>query len=89
MDQDGKDSVAPFVQKGRFNVGGTPKSMKYPIVLGSDSAAAKFGGLFGFPTSVLISKDGRVVKRVDGLASYDKIDKTIQSLLEANEGASH
>ena len=60
-----------------------------PIVLGNDSAAAKFGGLVGFPTSVLISKDGRVVKRVDGLASYDKIDKTIQSLLEANEGASH
>jgi hypothetical protein len=37
-------------------------------------------------TSVLVSKDGRVVKRVDGLVSYDEIDKTIQSQLEANEG---
>jgi len=46
-------------------------------VLGDDAAADKFGGLLGFPTSVLISKDARVVKRVDGLVSYDEIDKAI------------
>jgi len=65
----------------------------YPFVdsgvLGDDAAADKFGGLLGFPTSVLISKDARVVKRVDGLVSYDEIDKAIQSQPEANESASH
>ncbi len=86
MDEEGKSAVAPFVQKERFMVGGTSQSMNYPIVLGNDATADKFGGLVGFPTSVLISKDGRVVKRVDGLVSYDEIDKTIQSQLEANEG---
>ena len=89
MDDEGKSAVAPFVRKERFNVGGTSQSMNYPIVLGNDATADKFGGLIGFPTSVLISKDRRVVKRVDGLVSYDEIDKAIQSQLEGNEGAAH
>ena len=89
MDEEGKSAVAPFVRKERFNVGGTSQSMNYPIVLGNDATADKFGGLIGFPTSVLISKDGCVVKRVDGLVSYDEIDKAIQSQLEGNEGAAH
>ncbi len=89
MDEEGKSAVAPFVRKERFNVGGTSQSMNYPIVLGNDATADKFGGLIGFPTSVLISKDGRVVKRVDGLVSYDEIDKAIQSQLEGNGGAAH
>ncbi len=86
MDEEGKSAVAPFVLNERFKVGGTPQSVNYPIVLGNDGAADKFGGLVGFPTSVLISKDGRVAKRVDGLVSYDEIDKAIQSQLEANNG---
>ncbi len=89
MDEEGKSAVAPFVRKERFKVGGRPQSMNYPIVLGNDATADKFGGLIGFPTSVLISKDGRVVKRVDGLVSYDEIEKAIQSQLGANEGSAH
>jgi len=81
MDEEGKSAVAPFVQKERFKVGGTSQSMNYPIVVGNDATADKFGGLVGLPTSVLISKDGRVVKRIDGLVSYDEIEKAIQSQL--------
>ena len=36
----------------------------------------------GLPTTVLISRDGRQVERIDGLLSYEEMDKTIQSLLE-------
>jgi thiol-disulfide isomerase/thioredoxin len=79
MDEEGKSAVAPFVQNERFKVGGKFQSINYPIVLGNDATADKFGGLIGFPTSVLISKDGRVIKRVDGLVSYHEIDKAIQS----------
>ncbi len=81
MDEEGKSAVAPFVRKERFKAGGASQSMNYPIVVGNDATADKFGGLLGFPTSVLIAKDGRVVKRVDGLVSYDEIDRAIQSLL--------
>jgi thiol-disulfide isomerase/thioredoxin len=87
MDEEGKSAVVPFVQKERFNIGGTRQAMNYPIVLGNDATADKFGGLVGFPTSVLISKDGHVVKRVDGLGSYDEIDKAIRSQLESNDGS--
>jgi cytochrome c biogenesis protein CcmG/thiol:disulfide interchange protein DsbE len=89
MDEEGKSAVAPFVAKERFKVHGTPQIMNYPIVLGNDATADKFGGLLGFPTSVLLSKDGRVVKRVDGLVSYDEIDKAIQLQLEANKNSAH
>jgi len=78
MDDEGKSAVAPFVETERFKLGGKRQPMNYPIVLGNDATADKFGGLVGFPISVLISKDGRVVRRVDGLVSYDEIDKAIQ-----------
>jgi thiol-disulfide isomerase/thioredoxin len=81
MDEEGKSAVAPFLQKEHFKVGGISHSMNYPIVLGNDATAEKFGGLVGLPMSVLISKDGRVVKRIDGLVSYDEIEKAIQSQL--------
>ena len=82
MDEEGKGVVIPFVQKERFKLGSTFKPMNYPILIGNEDAAEKFGGLVGLPTTVLISQDGRQVKRIDGLLSYEKMDKTIQSLLE-------
>src|SRR5215469_15452021 len=89
MDEEGRSAVAPFVQTKHFKVGGAAQSMNYRIVLGNDATADKFGGLVGFPTSVLISQDGRVVKRVDGLVSYDEIDEGIRSQLETNESRPH
>jgi thiol-disulfide isomerase/thioredoxin len=71
MDEEGASVVTPFVDKERFDVNGTPSQMNYPIVIGSDAAADKFGGLFGYPTSVLISRDGKQIKRVTGPVSND------------------
>jgi thiol-disulfide isomerase/thioredoxin len=81
MDEDGRSVVAPWVQKERFDVNGSKQQMNYPIVIGNDEAADKFGGLFGYPTSVLISRDGKQIKRITGLISYDEISKTIESQL--------
>src|ERR1700689_1657472 len=55
MDDDGKKIVAPFVKDKRFNVNGTSEPMDYPILLGSDEIADKFGGLLGLPTTFLYS----------------------------------
>jgi glutathione peroxidase-family protein len=82
MDEEGKSAVVPFVQKERFKLGTTSQPMNYPILIGNEDAAEKFGGLVGLPTTVLISRDGRQVERIDGLLSYEEMDKTIQSLLE-------
>src|SRR5580700_12216516 len=81
MDEEGKSAVEPFVQKSQFDVDGKKMTMNYPIVLGNDDLAAKFGGLLGLPTSIVISRDGKVVKRYIGLASQDDLDKEIKSLL--------
>jgi thiol-disulfide isomerase/thioredoxin len=81
MDDEGKSIVAPFVQKERFDVNGEKLPMNYPIVIGNDAAADKFGGLLGYPTSVLIGRDGKQIKRITGIISYDEISKTIEAQL--------
>jgi len=81
MDEEGKSVVAPFVAKEKFSVNGTPSAMSYPILIGNDAAAEKFGGLFGYPTSVLISRDGKQIKRITGIISEDEISKIIESQL--------
>ena len=55
--------------------------MNYPIVLGNDEIADKFGGLLGLPTTYVISRDGKIVKRIMGLANHDDLEKIIQSNL--------
>lgn len=81
MDDEGKSVVEPFVRTTQFDVDGRSMAMNYPIVLGSDDIADKFGGILGLPTSMLISRDGKIQKRYIGLASEDDLNKEIQSLL--------
>src|SRR6202163_2246169 len=81
MDEEGAKVVTPFVNKERFDVNGAQSQMNYPIVIGDDAAADKFGGLLGYPTSVLVNRDGKIIKRVTGIISADEIAKTIESQL--------
>jgi len=81
MDEEGKSAVVPFLAKERFNVNGEKLPMNYPIVIGNDDVADKFGGLLGYPTSFLISRDGKIVKKVQGLISYEELTKAIESQL--------
>jgi thiol-disulfide isomerase/thioredoxin len=81
LDEEGKSVVAPWVAKERFNVNGQKLPMNYPILLGDDAVADKFGGLLGYPTSILISRDGKIIKRVTGILTYDEISKAIESQL--------
>ena len=81
LDEEGKSVVAPWVAKERFDVGGQKLPMNYPILLGDDAVGDKFGGLLGYPTSILISRDGKIIKRITGLLTYDEISKAIESQL--------
>ncbi len=81
MDDEGKSVVAPFVQSKMFDVDGTKMNMNYPIVIGDDEIAQKFGGLLGLPTSFLVSRDGKIVKRHLGLVSADELEKEIAGQL--------
>lgn len=81
MDEDGKKAIDPFLDKERFDVDGQKEAMNYPILLGSDTIADKFGGILGLPTSMLFNRDGKKVRTIVGLVNHDDLSKTIQSLL--------
>jgi thiol-disulfide isomerase/thioredoxin len=81
MDDEGKSVVAPFIAKERFDVDGKQLPIAYPILLGNDDASDKFGGILGYPTSFLISRDGKQVMKFQGLKSYDEIAQAIESQL--------
>jgi thiol-disulfide isomerase/thioredoxin len=81
MDDEGKSVVEPYVQKTEFDVDGQTTTMNYPIVLGNDDLADKFGGLLGLPTTYVITREGKIAKRYIGLATESDLDKLIQSLL--------
>ena len=81
MDDEGKSIVAPFVAKERYDVSGQKLPMNYPIMIGNDGVAEKFGGLLGYPTSVLIDRNGKVLKRVTGVINEDEVSKLIEGAL--------
>jgi thiol-disulfide isomerase/thioredoxin len=81
MDEDGKKAIEPFLAKERFDVNGQKEAMSYPILLGSDTIAEKFGGILGLPTSMLFTRDGKKVRTIVGLVNHDDISKAIQDLL--------
>jgi len=81
MDDEGKKVVEPFVKTTQFSVGGQPATMNYPIVLGNDDIASQFGGLLGMPTSFLISRDGKIVKKYMGALNENQIVKDVESQL--------
>jgi cytochrome c-type biogenesis protein len=81
MDEEGKSVVAPWVDKQRFDVNGQQLPMNYPILLANDATASKFGGLIGYPTSVLITRDGKQLKRITGPLSPEEFSKAIESQL--------
>ena len=81
MDEEGKTAVAPFIEKERFDVGGQQLPMNYPILLGTDEASDKFGGILGYPSSFLISRDGKIITKFEGLKSEEELAQTIESHL--------
>ena len=84
MDDDGKKIVDPFVHNTQFDVDGTKMTMSYPIMIGNEDIAEKFGGLIGLPTSVLISRDGKVAKRFIGLVNHDQLQTEIEKQLASH-----
>ncbi|HEV2489339.1 MAG TPA: TlpA disulfide reductase family protein [Candidatus Acidoferrales bacterium] len=83
MDESGQKVVQPFVETTQFDVDGQKMNMNYPIVIGNEDIAEKFGGLLGYPSSYLISRDGKIVKRIIGLVSEDELAREIELQLAA------
>jgi len=74
MDEEGAKVVAPYAQQAKVN---------YPIWIGDEEVATKFGGILGIPTSFLISKNGQIVERYLGilLAYEEQVNEQIAKQL--------
>lgn len=81
MDDEGAQVVEPYFRDERFDVNGADRQINYPILLGNEEIDRQFGGLIGLPTTIVISRDGKIVKRFIGLVNHEYIVKEIEGLL--------
>lgn len=58
-------------------------NIKYPLVMGNDEMVQGFGGVIGYPTTFMVSKDWKIYQRYIGVKANKKelLDKDIQLLL--------
>jgi thiol-disulfide isomerase/thioredoxin len=57
----------------------------YPILLGTDQVADQYGGVDALPTTFFISRDGKIVRRVMGLAGHSEFEEAIQAALKEGQ----
>lgn len=81
VDDQGEESVKTFVEKERFLVGVSSKAVNYPVLLGSDEAARKFGFEGDLPVSFLVTRDGKEVKIIRGAVGAEEVSQAIERLL--------
>ena len=72
MDAGGAREVRPFAEEQNIN---------YTMLLGNDDVAQAYGGIVGIPTSFVVGRDGRIVKRFMGYTDPKVWEETLGSLL--------
>ncbi len=72
MDEEGWKAVKPYVKDKKIN---------YPIVVGDDGLAKQYG-LSEMPMTLLIGRDGKVVKSHSGMVDRDACEGEIRTLLQ-------
>jgi peroxiredoxin len=67
-------SIKPFARDMKMN---------YPVLIGAgrEDLSKEFGPFLGFPTSVLVARDGQVCVRHVGIVSQSKLEQQIKALL--------
>jgi thiol-disulfide isomerase/thioredoxin len=68
------DQLKPFADEFKMN---------YPVLVGRDREDVQeaFGPLWGLPTTLLISRDGRICRKNTGLVGKAKYERDIKALL--------
>jgi len=72
LDREGAKVVEPFVREERI---------PFPIVLGDPAIRAAFGGIESIPTTFLVDREGKVVKKLVGYHPYEEIEGELSLLL--------
>jgi thiol-disulfide isomerase/thioredoxin len=73
LDRKGREVVEPFAQKLDIN---------YPIVIDeAGTAEAAFGPIPGLPTTILVTPEGQITKRVVGIFPTEDMKPTLREML--------
>ena len=75
LDKGGAQDVKPFVEEYKVN---------YMMLIANDETASSYGGITGIPTTFVIDKNGKVVKRFLGYTDPAVFEETIRPLLTAS-----
>jgi thiol-disulfide isomerase/thioredoxin len=57
------------------------EGITYPVIMGSRSISAEYGGVPALPTSFVVNTDGRIVQKHTGLYSLEVYDNEVRALL--------
>ncbi|MEK7349191.1 MAG: TlpA disulfide reductase family protein [Candidatus Eisenbacteria bacterium] len=74
LDAGGAKDVAPFAEEYNVN---------YTMLIGADDVAKAFGGINSIPTTFVIDRQGKIVKRLVGFTPPEVFEATIAPLLAA------
>jgi cytochrome c biogenesis protein CcmG/thiol:disulfide interchange protein DsbE len=74
LDAGGAKDVAPFAEEYDVN---------YTMLVGADEVAKAFGGVVSIPTTFVIDRQGKIVKRFIGYTAPEVFEETIAPLLAA------
>ena len=72
MDDASPNAISSFAQKMGVN---------YPILVGKEEVGAQYGGIDYLPSTFYLSRDGKVIDHVFGLASRSEIEANIEKAL--------
>jgi cytochrome c biogenesis protein CcmG/thiol:disulfide interchange protein DsbE len=73
LDAEGAKVVRPFAEEYNVN---------YPMLLANAGTAAQFGGILGIPTTFVLDRQGRIVKKFIGRTELKTFEEAIKPLLE-------
>jgi len=72
LDSEGASAVRPFAKEHDIN---------YTMLLATDETAHLYGGIVGIPTTFIVDRTGRIVKKFIGVVPPETFEQAIQPLL--------
>jgi peroxiredoxin len=57
------------------------KAINYPVMMADDSVTRDFGGVYGIPTSFLVSSKGTVLKKYSGYVPHSVLVKDLEQII--------
>jgi cytochrome c biogenesis protein CcmG/thiol:disulfide interchange protein DsbE len=83
LDEGGRGDVEPWLKDHKFALDGRPLTLNYPIWIGNEKASQQYFAVFGLPTTLVFSREGKLLKTFVGITSHEKFVAAIESALQA------